>query len=783
MALHHPLKMDPKRLLLRLALGARLPKTDPTVRVSGLDAGVTIRRDRFGIPHIDATSEMDAWFGLGFCQAQDRAFQLELRLRTVRGTLAALVGEQGLAVDRLSRRIGFLEASQRQLPILAEDIRQQIEAFASGMNAAHAAGLSSRPHEFVLLRSRPTRWQSSDVVGMGKLMSFLLIGNWDVELARLKILIEDGPDVLADLNPVYPGEHPVSLPPGASAGPAIDRLSEDMAALITFAGYGGGSNNWAIAAAHTRSGRPILANDPHLDPALPPHWYLAHLETPEWAAAGAALIGSPAIGAGHNGFAAWGITAGLADTTDLFLEQVGSDGQSVRHDDVFEPCEVRRETIEIRGKAAVTEEVLVTPRGPIISPALEGDFPVLSLRAVWLDAKPARGFLTVHKAQTLEAFRLELEQWPFLSQNVAYADADGNIAWQLTGDVPVRNKGWGTLPQAGWDPAAGWRDSGVAFSEMPHSINPDSGLIASANNKPTTNDIGPFLGVDWLDGYRAARIFEVLESRNDWDVASSLILQMDQNSLAWRQVRDTVLATPPIDSDAGEALRLLESWDGDLTAGSAAATIYEHLLAEMWQRVAQARAPNASRWALGQGFVELLPLTTFAAGRSSQLLRLLIEQPQGWFDQPWPAVMAEALSRVVRALRAERGIDHSGWAWGSLRPLTLEHPLGRIGFLASTFNRGPFAFGGDGNTISQAGTTPLRPTGNPLAIASMRMVVDVGSWENARFSMPGGQSGNPFSPHYDDLLPHWLKGEGVPIAWSPTAVEASTQQRLELLPL
>ncbi len=777
------MKMDPKRLLLRLALGSRLPTTSGSLRVRGLNDALTIRRDQFGIPHLEASDELDAWFGLGFCQAQDRAFQLELRLRTVRGTLAALVGEQGLAIDRLSRRIGFREASQRQLPVLAEDIRQQIDAFTNGINAGQVAGLGARPHEFVLLRSRPTPWQSSDVLGMGKLMSFLLIGNWDVELARLKILIEDGPGALADLNPVYPGEHPVSLPPGATAGPAIDRLSEDMAALVAFAGYGGGSNNWAISGAHTRSGRPILANDPHLDPALPPHWYLAHLQTKEWAVAGAALIGSPAIGAGHNGFAAWGITAGLADTADLFLEQPGPDRHSVRRGDAFEPCEVRRETIEIRGKAAVTEEVLVTPRGPIISPALDGDFPALSLRAVWLDAKPARGFLTVHKAQSLAAFRHELEQWPLLSQNVAYADTDGNIAWQLAGEVPVRNKGWGTIPQAGWDAETGWRDSGVAFNQMPHSINPDSGLIASANNKPSPDDSGPFLGVDWLDGYRATRIFSELESRNDWDVAANLTLQMDQTSLTWREVRDAILAAPALDSDAGEALGLLEAWDGVLTAGSAAATIYQRLLAEIWQRVAQARAPNASRWALGQGFVDLMPLTTFAAGRSSRLLRLLREQPEGWFDQPWPAVIAETLAAIIRSLRAEKGPDHSGWSWGTLRSLTLEHPLGRISFLASTFNRGPFAWGGDGNTISQAGTTSLRPTGNPLAIASMRMVVDVGAWENASFSMPGGQSGNPFSPHYDDLLPLWLNGDGVPIAWSRSAVEASTQQRLELAPI
>ena len=777
------MKIDFKRSLMRLSLGSRLPITSGTLSVRGLGDSVIVGRDQFGIPHIEAQSELDAWFALGFCQGQDRAFQLELRLRTIRGTLAALIGERGLTIDRLSRRIGFSEASQRQLPELADDIRSQIEAFASGINAAYAAGLSSRPHEFALLRSQPTRWQASDVVGMGKLMSFLLIGNWDVELARLKILIEDGPGALADLNPAYPGEHPVSMPAGAAAGPAIDRLSEDLAALVDLAGFGGGSNNWAIAGTHTRTGRPILANDPHLDPALPPHWYFAHLRTKEWQVAGAALIGSPAIGAGHNGFAAWGITAGLADTVDLFLEEVAPEGRSVRRGSSFEACEIRLETIEVRGKAALREEVLVTPRGPIITPALEGDFPAISLRAVWLDAKPARGFLSVHTSRSFETFRREFEQWPLLNQNVAYADAGGTIAWQLVGEVPARRKGWGTLPQAGWDIDTGWNEAGVAFEEMPHSVDPEIGLIASANNKPAADDAGPYLGVDWLDGYRAARIFEVLASRQDWDVAGNLSLQMDQTSVAWREVRDVILAATPADADAGEALQLLKDWDGVIAANSAAATIYERLIAEIWQRVGQARAPKAWKWALGRGFSELLPLTTFAAGRSSRLLQLIREQPHGWFIQPWPAVIAESLSKITRDLRAKHGKKHSSWIWGTVRPLELEHPLGRIKVFASIFNRGPFAWGGDSNTVSQAGTTPLRPASNPLAIASMRLVIDVGSWEDSRFSLPGGQSGNPFSPHYDDLLGYWLRGEGVPIAWEPTAVAAATRRRLELLPL
>src|SRR3989304_5373079 len=252
----------------------RRPKTEGTLPVPGLQGAITIRRDRHGIAYVDAEHEHDAWFGLGFCQAQDRAFQLELRLRTARGPLAARAGPQTLAIDRLSRRIGFHEASLRQLDVLDADVRAQIEAFVRGVNAGLAAGARRAAPAFAIPRARPTEWHSADVLAVGKLVAFLLIGNWDVELARLKILAEDGPRALRDLDPVYPDDQPVVMPPEGLAGAARDRLGDDRAAFVSFAGRSGGSNAWAIAGSRPASGRPILANDHHLEASLPPHWYL-----------------------------------------------------------------------------------------------------------------------------------------------------------------------------------------------------------------------------------------------------------------------------------------------------------------------------------------------------------------------------------------------------------------------------------------------------------------------------------------------------------------------------
>jgi penicillin amidase len=769
--------MNLRTRLLKRALGARLPTTRGTLILPGLRAPVTVRRDRYGIVYIEAQDDHDAWFGLGFCQAQDRAFQLELRLRTSRGTLSELFGEETLGIDRLSRRVGLDEASRRQFAVLDDEVRAQIEAFVTGVNAGLTAGSRRHAPEFALLRAEPTLWRPEDVLGQGKLLSFLLIGNWDVELSRYKILTTDGPQALRDLDPTpYPAEHPVVVS-GAPAGPALDRLSEDLDSFLAFAGAAGGSNAWVISGAHTASGRPILANDPHLEAALPPHWYLSQIRTPEWSVAGASLVGAPAVGIGHNGFAAWGLTAGLADCVDLFVEEPGDDGHSVRRGDGFESCEVRREVIEVRGRSAVTEEVLVTPRGPIVGPALQGEAGAISMRAAWLDAKPARGFLRTHKARSLEAFRAEFAEWPLLSQNVVYADEGGRIAWQLAGEVPVRRKGWGTLPLPGSDPDTGWEDAGVPFDAMPHAVDPAAGYIVTANNKPAQDDdAAPFLGVDWLDGYRAGRIDAALGHRDDWDLESTQRLQRDEVSLPWREIHDIIIGLPAAEEEARFALRLLEEWDGVVAAGSPGATVYERFVSNMARRIARARAPASAEWALGRGFADLLPVSTFAAGRTSRVLRRLKEQPGGWFDS-WQDEMLSALSDVVRTLREQFGPMPEDWAWGKVRPLTLPHPFGRVKALAPVFNRGPFAWGGDGNTVSQAGGS------NPAVIASLRFAVEVDDWEGARFVLPGGQSGNPFSPHYDDMLPLWQRGEGVPIAWTQEAVYDAAVEALRLEPL
>jgi penicillin amidase len=773
------------RSLFGLFLGRRLPRTSGTIVVPGLRNELVIRRDQWGVPHVEARDELDAYFGAGFCHGQDRAFQMETLLRVGRGTLAEVIGPEALPVDRLSRRIGFHHSAKEQWPVVEPDVRAMLEAYAAGVNSGRSRGLPRRAHEFFLLGFEPTPWTPLDSLGVMKIISLSLSSNWDAELARLKVLLADGPEALAALDPVYPEWLPVISPPGKEAGPSADRLAEDLSAFAALAAVGGGgSNNWTIAGSRTATGRPILANDPHLDATLPAHWYLAHLRCPQWEVAGMSFPGGPNFPCGHNAVAAWGVTAGMVDDTDLFREKIGPDGVSVREGDRWVPCKVREEVIQVKGTAPVTERVLVTRHGPIVSPALKDppDGEALSLRAIWLDPRPIRGLLCLHKVRSFDEARAELAKWPATSQNVVYADTSGTIGWQLMGTAPRRRKGNGTFPQAGWDPEAGWEPDPVPAAEMPHLANPDAGFIATANNQSLPDGEGPFLTADYIDGYRVANIGRNLASRRDWDVSSTQKLQIDQRSLPWEEVRDELLAVPAAGADARQALDLLRSWDGILSADSAAAAVFELFLAEMVRRVARAKAPGSWAAAVGRGDSPLMGYNFFAFRRTGHLVRVLRAKPAGWFARPWPDEVADALGAVVRWLKENRGPDTGNWGWGHVRTLTLEHPFGQKKMFTKVFNLGPVPCGGDGDTINQASARPLEPLTRPDSIASMRAVMDVGGWENCRYSLPAGQSGNPLSPHYADLLPLWHRGEGVPIAWSPEAVEKATRETLRLVP-
>lgn len=779
--------MPTLRDLLRLSLGERLPTVDGSLRVPGVRAPITIRRDAHGIAYVEASNDDDAFFGMGFCQVQDRGFQMELYLRVARGTLAEALGAELLPVDRLMRRIGFRHMARRQLALLPPRERAQLQSFARGVNAAPLVA-KAKAHELTLLGLGPSHFEASDIIAVLQFFAFALSSNWDAELARLRVVRADGAEALEALEASHPdwireigGLR--ALAASACAMRAAERLADDVGAIGNVVALGGASNAWAVAPSRTSTGRPILACDPHLSPMLPAPWYLMHVRTPAWAVSGAFFPGNPMPTIGHNEHVAWGVTAGHADNTDLFLEHVAPDGKSVREGRTFRPCEVRVEVIGVKGAASVVEHVVETPRGPIVSPSLGGDDVALSLRGTWMASRPLGGY-DIYAARSAEEACACYASYPALSESRIFADTSGKIAWHLVGDLPIRKKGAGMLPAPGWDARYGWEREPLPFDALPGVVAPEEGFVAAANQHPGPSPHGAFLGADWLDGSRHARIVEALAMRNDWDVASTARLQTDRKTMLWPRLRSTVLdALRQSTRTDRRALQWLEAWDGVVAPESTSAAIFELFFAEMVVRIAKAKAPRSWRAALGEGTNVILPHGPMALRRLDHTARILVAQPAGFFAQGWTEEIVDAVAAAMRTLRNVAGDDDTRWAWGTVRPVFLVHAFGSKPPLDRIWNRGPFAFGGDATTIPQGSVAFDAPLGNAIGIPNLRAVMDVGNWGESRWVLAGGQSGNPLSPHYDDMIDLWLRGDSVTIAWSPEAVRERAKTELALRPI
>lgn len=777
--------MNIPKSFLRLLLGKRLPITSGEIQVSGLSDTINIHRDAYGIPYIQAQNERDAYFGLGFCQGQDRAFQLEMLLRITRGTLTELIGEDALSIDRLSRRLGFHRYAQVHFDQMEPKYQSLLEAFTLGINQGVQAGCPKQPHEFAILRSKPTPWTGVDVLAGANFIGFSL-SSWSSKLSRLIILKKDGIQALQALDPENADWLPVTHPVTALGGEMIDRMAEDFELLSSAFGLQGASNNWAMNATRTTTGRPLLANDPHLWPGLPAQWYLVHLQAPGLKVAGASFVGAPNIPSGHNQTAAWGVTASMVDSVDLFIERLGSGGNTVQDEESYIPIKTIPETYSIKGKGLFQEDIRITPRGPIITDVMEGDWGEtetlsISMRATWMCPQEMAGIIKLHHVKDFKSFREATAEARLISQNIVYADTGDHIGWQYVSDAPKRGKAWGTFPQPGWNPDYLWVADSLTWDEMPHCLDPETGFIATANNKPMVGENGPYLGRDWFE-YRQARIVSLLASKDDWDFSSTQRMQVDRVSYPWQEIKQIVVNTQVEGAKAQLAQSELSAWDGVLGQDSLGAAIYEFFTLSMIQRMARAKAPQTVDYALGKGFHQLVLKTFFGIRSTSNLVRKLKSQPDGWFEGGWPTEIEGALSEAVQKLEELLGANPADWSWGGVHQLVLEHPMGGRPPLDRIFNLGPFPTGGDACTIAQAKTSISEFGSKVTGLANLRAVHDVGNWDACRFVIAGGQSGNPFSPHYDDLLEFWLRDEAVNIAWSVEAVHQATRQTLILKP-
>jgi penicillin amidase len=738
------------------------PQVEGTLSVQGLHRPVEVLRDRWGVPHVYARTEHDLFFAQGYVHAQDRLWQMELNRRTASGRLSELFGERTLRTDRFLRTLGLRRAAELEWNLLSEDTKSALRSYAAGVNAFLRQNRGRVPLEFVLLRSTPEPWTPLDSLSFGKLMAYELGGNWQTEVLRAELLRRLGPEATRRLlagelpeAPVVVGGRPVG---GGSTGAG-------GGALV-------GSNNWVLSGRLTDTGKPYLANDPHLRAAFPSIWYTVHLQGGRYRVAGFSFPGVPGVVVGHNGVVAWGVTNANPDVQDLFVERLHPrDPSRYLFRGRWRVVDVRVEEIRIRGRAPERWVVRSTHHGPILNGAVEGLREVVALRwTALLPTTVAEGVLRLNRARSWREFREALRFFHVPSQNFLYADREGNIGYQLPGRIPVRAKGDGTVPVPGWTGEHEWV-GWVPYEALPNVFNPARGWIATANNRVTPPGYPYHLGSEWSEGLRARRIVDVLTSKPKHTLEDLKRLQYDHVSLAARRVVPVLVRVHAADEAVRAAQQDLRRWDGTVSADSRAAAVYEAFLVHAVQYLFRAR--------LGEQLWERYAARAFAM---AAFLRLWDRPRDPWWGPGGrDRAAAEILRRAVRDLEARLGRGRSRWNWGALHQVYFDHPLASLPVLGRWLSVGPIPAPGDGWTVNQAAYSLLNPF-RQTVVASMRMVVDFADLDRSVAVHTTGQSGLPGHPHRADLTPLWASGGYHPLLWSRTAVERHAVARLVLQP-
>lgn len=741
-----------------------VPPQRDSLTVKGLMSPVDIRIDRWGVPHVYASTAADACFGQGYMHARDRRWQMELNRRIASGTLSELFGLVTIEADRFFRRLGFDRAAQQDLVRLDDESRAYLDAYTAGVNAYTER--HPRPLEFAILRARPRPWRATDSLAFGRYMSWTQTANFETELIRARLLTKLSPERVAALEPGDPAAH---VP--TAYGVKHRELLESAKAFAPLSGLAGGaSNNWVVSASHSATGRPLLANDPHLFPRMPAVWYVIHLMGGDLDVAGASLPGITGVVIGHNARISWGVTAGMTDGEDLYLER--RDGSE----------RVIKEMITVRGRAPILDEVVETKHGPLLNGSLDipAEGPQIALRSVLSDwPSPAVALLRLNRANDWTTFREALKEWAFPSLNFVYADVDGNIGYQLAGRVPVRAGGDGYAPVPGWSSDYEWTGY-VAYDDMPRVLNPPDGFFATANSRPNVHST-QFLARDWCDDSRWRRIIELLESRPRHSIDDFRAMQGDVVSLPAKEIVAAVrseLGNRSPNGSTATALNALERWDGALSPSSIAATVYNAFRNELINIVNSDLQPNLLGYTQGKGLDPVVaPVSAFYFKGSSILL--------GHLQKVEAATIRMALDAALADLRRRFGDDPAGWQWGRAHSITFAHPLG-LGapMLDRLFHlsRGPLPIGGDADTVAQAGVDPWQPYRANAFSVSYRQIFDVGNWDAALFILPTGQSGHPGSPHYDDMVEPWRTVDYRPLLFSRSAVDRETTEQVSLQP-
>ena len=762
-----------------------LPETTGTVRIRGLQQPIEIIRDPEGVPHIRASTEGDAVFALGYVHAQDRLWQMDFQRRLASGRLAEILGPRAINTDRLMRTLGFLRAARESVAAMEPGTRTLIDRYVAGVNVyLQDHGGQKLPIEFAIFRAAPEPWKPEDVLAWQKVMGWSMSTNWREEMLRLRLAARVGADGASDLLPAYAAGGPLVLSEfrGTGSGPTLSRkvpagLARSAAAFFEQVASDpilpGGSNNWVVSGSRTASGKPLLANDPHLGTQAPAVWYVAHLTGGSLDVVGATLPGAPAVVIGHNRRVAWGITNMMSDVQDLFVEQINERDEALV-DSRWVPMRVLHETIAVRHAPSVTLRIRLTRHGPLVSDLSDERTP-LALRWTGHDAADgtAEAVLRINRAESWEAFSSAFERYHVPMLNFVYADVDGNIAYLGPGALPVRT-GDGRAPIDGSSASNDWRGY-VPLPDLPHALNPPPGFIASANNQVVPESYPHVVSTSWDAPYRAARITEVLSTMPRATLDDMKRLQTDQRSAQPIAILPFLLQAAPRSDEARAALALLTRWNRSLAGDSAPAAVFK------------AYSARASWRLLIDDLGEPLwsDYRTFTGSVAKAFDRIARDPSSRWCDdvstapeETCPEILGEALELAVADLRlAQRSGNPEGWRWDRQNEVWFPHlPLQGSSVLRPFFSR-HVRRGGDAFTVN-----PSMPIRDQMLVASYRQIIDLADLDASVFILPLGQSGHVLSGRYSDMLEDWNQGRYRPLRFSRAAVDAAADRRLVLEP-
>ncbi|HEY7349760.1 MAG TPA: penicillin acylase family protein [Ktedonobacterales bacterium] len=772
-----------------------LPKIRGEERLPGLTSEVEVIRDGLGVPHLFANTLEDLYFAQGYVHAQDRLWQMELNRRTAAGRLSEIFGEIALEADRFIRRIGLRRAAEQDAPLLSEESRRLSDAYSAGVNAFIERHTGRLPLEMVLLRLKPEPWSVVDSLSWGKMMAWSLAGNWESELLRAKFVSRLGPERAARIEPLYGRGDPLIVPPGATYEglhtPLLDQYRQ-MKELVGILSPTHGSNNWVVDGTRTLSGKPMLANDPHLAAQMPGIWHHCHLNTPGLDVIGATLPGLPGVIIGRNRRIAWGVTNAGPDTQDLYLERFNPENpRQYDYQGAWEEAKVIREEIRVKGRVEPeVEEVVMTRHGPIITGMEPGGQPMALRWTSHAPATTAEAVLGINRAGNWEEFTAALRHWDAPAQNFVYADVDGNIGYYMAGRVPVRAKGQGLLPVPGWTGEYEWAGT-IPFEELPQAYNPPSHQIVTANNRIVGDDFPHFITHEYFSGYRARRITDLLNEGERLTPADMAAIQGDFFSIPASQIVPHLLKLEPRNETQRQALGLLRSWNFALDKESAAAAIYEVFLLRMLKvTFGSVLGEELAEDYVGKGLSVLSPSNMYAGRSTPLLIDLLNEGDTRWFAESalprgpknWQEAMQASFEGALDELRGKLGRQMAGWQWGRLHGITFGHPLGQVKPLHRLFNRGPFPVSGDTDTVCQMAFAPGKPYAASNWSPSFRQIIDLADTRSGLFGYPTGQSGHPGSPHYADMIETWLAVKHYPLLYERDQIEAAADGKLTLKP-